>query len=61
MKWSEKGEVSVNKSHDDGDGDDDDNDDGLLDEVFEDLPGNSQAKSQPAPRSPSKVAYRWWS
>ena len=31
-------------------------DDGLLDEVFEDLPGNSQAKSQPAPRSPSKVA-----
>ena len=31
-------------------------DDGLLDEVFEDLPGNSQAKSKPAPRSPSKVA-----
>lgn len=34
--------------------DDDDEvniDDGLLDEVFEDLPGNSQAKSQPAPRS----------
>jgi len=29
-------------------------DDGLLDEVFEDLPGNSQAKNQPAPRSPSK-------
>ena len=30
-------------------------DDGLLDEVFEDLPGNNQAKSQPAPRSSSKV------
>ena len=30
-------------------------DDGLLDEVFEDLPGNSAARNQPAPRSPSKV------
>merc|ERR1719494_444401 len=29
-------------------------DDGLLDEVFEDLPGNSAARNQPAPRSPSK-------
>ena len=37
------------------DEEDDDNqvniDDGLLDEVFEDLPGNDRAKSQPVPRN----------